>query len=92
MNNIAIGIAYVLIAGLILWVFLLSRTISKHEEKILLLTPPATPTLPVNPNGNGDTDSTSTGRQALDTVLAGDLWNSFQKNARELKMEVTVQK
>ena len=92
--KIAIGIAYVFIAGLIVWVFMLSRTISKQGETILLLTPPTPPVPPVNPNGNGNgnADSNATGRQSSDTVIGSDLWNGLQKNVKDLKMEMTFSK
>lgn len=69
---------------------MLSRTISKQGEQILTLTNP-TPPAPVEP-AVGRVANNNNSTPVSDTINAGEFWNGFQKNAKEIKMEVTFDK
>lgn len=88
--KIAIGIAYVFIAGLLIWVFMLSRTVSNQEEKILALTPTPTPPPVVPPVTNPENSNQR--NKASDIVNGTDLWSGLSKNVKELQMNMTFDK
>jgi len=80
--RIALIINYVLLAGLIVWVFLQSRTIAKLEGKLSpVIIPPV-----VTPPVTAPTDTT----KVNDSINGTDLWDRLQNNAKEIKVDVIL--
>lgn len=71
-----------LIAGLLIWVFMQSRSIAELNAKITALTP-ATPSAPANPAGDSKAGKTS-------SATAGDWVGELQSKIKKVDLEFTT--